>query len=112
MSMVEVGKTNEGLMRVVSELMVYSDEIRGAMEESRRGMEEIVRAVYGVKEATSSLSERFEEVYGVLARGVGVLMRARDKLPLIIDSLRKLGEELGKFKVTEMRFTKAITLAE
>ncbi|MEN2998313.1 MAG: hypothetical protein ABDH28_04690, partial [Brevinematia bacterium] len=52
MSMVEVGKTNEGLMRVVSELMVYSDEIRGAMGESRRGMEEIVRAVYGVKEAT------------------------------------------------------------
>lgn len=111
-SMVEVGKTNQVVMGVVSNLMGYSEGIRIAMEESRSGMEEVVKAVYEVNEATSNLNDRFGEVYGVLVGIVDVLVSVSEKLPVIVDSLRKLGEELGKFKVREVKFSKGITLVE
>ncbi|MFN4245988.1 MAG: methyl-accepting chemotaxis protein, partial [Brevinematia bacterium] len=111
-SMVEVGKTNEVLMKAISDLMSYSEGIKVAVEESKSGMGEIVRAVYEVNESVSGLSDKFGKVYSVLKGGVEVLSGASEKLAIVLESLRKLSDELGRFKVSEVKFSKNITLVE
>ncbi|MGC8754855.1 MAG: methyl-accepting chemotaxis protein, partial [Thermosulfidibacteraceae bacterium] len=111
-SMVEIGKANEEMMRKVSDLVGYSDSVRVAVEESKVGMEEIVKAVYEVSEANSRLSEKFEEVYGVMKEAGEFLVEVGSKLGGMMDSVKKLGEELMKFKVSEVKFSKGITLVE
>lgn len=111
-SMIDVGKTSEMVMKAIASLTEYSEGIKVAMEESRTGMEEVAKAIYEVGSAAGKLNERFSEVYGILKDAVDLLTRVSEKLPGIIQSLKALGEDLKKFKVTEMRFSKGITLAE
>ncbi|MCS7298717.1 MAG: hypothetical protein RMJ37_01990, partial [Spirochaetia bacterium] len=111
-SMVEVGRTNEMVMGVISNLTSYSEGIRVAVEEGKVGMEEVVRAVYEVSDATGNLNDRFSEVYGVMRGAVEVLRSASERLPEVVESLKVLGEELNKFRVKEIKFTKGITLVE
>ena len=111
-SMAEVGKTNEMLMGVITNLMSYSDSIRVGIEEDKVGMEEIVKAVYEVSEAVNGLNDKFGETYTVLRNSIEVMSDASIKINFVLDSLKKLGEELGKFKVSEVRFSKGITLVE
>ncbi|MCS7299802.1 MAG: hypothetical protein RMJ37_07610, partial [Spirochaetia bacterium] len=90
----------------------YSEGIRVAVEEGKVGMEEVVRAVYQVSDATGNLNDRFSEAYGVMRGAVEVLRSASERLPLVVESLKVLGEELNKFKVKEVKFSKGITLVE
>lgn len=111
-SMVEIVKTNEMVMGVIGNLMRYSEGIKVAMEESSSGMGEMVKAVHGIKEAVDRLNDKFGEVYGVLAKTADLVVGVSDRLPDIVGSLRRLGEELGKFKVSEEKISKGIMLAE
>ncbi|MEN2997629.1 MAG: methyl-accepting chemotaxis protein [Brevinematia bacterium] len=111
-SMIEVEKTNKVVMGVISNLASYSESIKVAMVEGKSGMEEIVKAVYEVNDATNSLNESFGKVYSVMTNAVDILGRASEKLPIIVNSIKTLSVELNKFKVKEIGSAKGITLAE
>ncbi|MEN2997798.1 MAG: methyl-accepting chemotaxis protein [Brevinematia bacterium] len=111
-SMFEVEKTNKMVMSTVGNLTNHSESIRVAMEEGKTGMEEVVKAVGEVNDATSNLNDKFSNLYSVMTSTVEVLSRASERLPEIVQSLKTLGEDLGKFRVRELESVRKIALAE
>jgi len=110
-SMVEVSKTNDGVLKNVSNLVNYSESIKVAVMESKSGVEEIVKAVYEVNEASNNLNESFGELYDVIKSNINNLMRLSKDLPILMENIKKMKEEMERFKVSKTK-TKSITLVE
>jgi len=110
-SMVEVSKTNDGVLKNVSNLVNYSESIKVAVMESKSGVEEIVKAVYEVNEASNNLNENFGELYDVIKSNINNLMRLSKDLPILMENIKKMKEEMERFKVSKTK-TKSITLVE
>ena len=113
-AMVEVSKGNEEVMRGISNLVNYSESIKVAVMEGKSGVEEIMKAVYEVRDAASNLSEHFVELYDVLKGAVNNLVRVSGDLPELVEGIRKVKTELDKFKVSNRKQdkVKSITIVD
>jgi methyl-accepting chemotaxis protein len=113
-AMVEVSKGNEEVLRGISNLVNYSESIKVAVMEGKSGVEEIMRSVYEVRDATSNLSEHFGELYDVLKGAINDLVRVSRDLPELMEGIRKVKAELDKFKVSSHKSgkVKSITVVE
>ena len=113
-AMGEVSKGNEEVLRGISNLVNYSESIKVAVMEGKSGVEEIMKAVYEVRDATSNLSEHFGELYDVLKGAINDLVRVSRDLPELMEGIRKVKSELDKFKVSSHKSgkVKSITVVE
>jgi methyl-accepting chemotaxis protein len=113
-AMMEVSKGNEEVLRGISNLVNYSESIKVAVMEGKSGVEEIMKVVYEVRDATSNLSENFGELYDVLKGAINDLVRVSRDLPELIEGIRKVKAELDKFKVSSHKSgkVKSITVVE